>query len=87
MLWSQCPPQDVHAGSQRERRCSAQDSPCLVALPPGCRAFKKGSDQWEFWELVQTSGRDKRREGRFEKKRRESGKKAVESGKRGKRAE
>lgn len=46
VLWSQCPPQDVHAGSQRERRCSAQDSPCLATLPPGCRAFKKG-----FWSV------------------------------------
>ena len=35
-----CPPQGVRAGSQRGRRCSAQDSPCWLAPPSGCKAFE-----------------------------------------------
>lgn len=35
-----CPPQGVRAGSQRERRCSARDSPCWLAPPSGCKAFE-----------------------------------------------
>ena len=35
-----CPPRDARAGSRRERRCSARGSPCWVAPPLGCKAFK-----------------------------------------------
>lgn len=40
--------------------------------------LKGGSDQWEPWELVQASGRNKRRQGRCFFK--EAGNKAVEEG-------
>lgn len=72
MSLSHCPPQDVHVGSQRERRCSAQDSPCLVAPPSGCRAFKRRA-------LISGSPRNLRRlqegtkEGQGDEKRRQEG--------------